>query len=149
MNRFNARGRGPRREQIMSTHQKHALIIFIGVAIAIGTAGVGLAGELPRHVVAADEIQARIEQQVGQADADRQAIQTMLQRADVRQVAGAAGLDLGRASDAVAVLAGPELAKLATQAREVNAGLVGGDSNVVLSTTAIIIILLILILILK
>jgi hypothetical protein len=73
----------------------------------------------------------------------------MLQRADVAQVAGAAGLDLGRASDAVAVLSGPELAKLAAQAREVNAGLVGGDSNVVLSTTAIIIILLILILILK
>ena len=69
----------------------------------------------------ASEIQAAIDQQIDQADADRQAIQIMLQRADVRRIAGAAGLDLERASAAAAVLSGPALEKMAAQAREVNA----------------------------
>jgi hypothetical protein len=99
-------------------------------------------------VVGDNEIQARMDQQIGQAAADRQAIQIMLQRADVRQIAGAAGLDLERASAAAAVLSGPSLEKLAAQAREVNAGLVGGDT-IVLSVTAVIIILLIIILLVR
>lgn len=133
----------------MTTHKKYALIILIGAASALGTAGYGLSAEVQRHVVGTGEIQAAIEQQIDQADADRQAIQTMLQSAEVRRLAGAAGLDLAQASDAAAVLSGAELATVAAQAREVNAALVGGDSNVVLSTTAIIIILLILILLLN
>ena len=133
----------------MTRHKKYALIVLIGTAIAIGTAGYGLTEELPRHVVDEGEIQATIDQQIDQADADRQAVQTMLQRAEVRQVAEAAGLDLAQASAAAAVLSGPELVKMAAQAREFNASLVGGDSKVVLTTTAIIIILLILILLLN
>jgi hypothetical protein len=69
----------------------------------------------------------------------------MLERAEVRQIAGAAGLDLERASTAAAVLSGPELEKLAAQAREVNANLTGGSETVVISATALIIILLIII----
>ncbi|MFH1277564.1 MAG: PA2779 family protein [Candidatus Eisenbacteria bacterium] len=133
----------------MTVHKKIALVAFSVVVIAVGTVGVSLADEPQRHVVGESEIQARIDQQINQADADRQAIQVMLQRTEVRQVAGSAGLDLERASAAVSVLSGPTLEKLAAQAREVNAGLVGGDGTIVLSATAVIIILLILILVLN
>jgi hypothetical protein len=130
----------------MTTHKRFTLTVFAMIVIAVGAAGVSLAGEPQRHVVGENDIQARIDQQIGQADADRQAIQTMLLRADVRQLAGSAGLDLERASAAAAILSGPSLATLAAQAREVNAGLAGGDSTIVISATALIIILLILIL---
>ena len=70
----------------------------------------------------------------------------MLQRADVRKIAGTAGLDLERASAAAAVLSGPALEKMSAQAREIYAGFSGGDSTIVLSATALIVILLIVIL---
>jgi hypothetical protein len=133
----------------MTVYQRFAVAVLAVAVIAVTVAGAGLAGEPQRHVVGDNEIQTRIDQQIGQAAADRQAIQIMLQRPEVRQIAGAAGLDLERASAAAAVLSGPALEKLAAQAREVNAGLVGGDTTVVVSVTAIIIVLLILILILR
>jgi hypothetical protein len=133
----------------MNVRKKLVLAVLAAAVFTIGAAGTGLAGEPQRHVVGENEIQARIDQQIGQADADRQAIQMMLQREDVRQIAGAAGLDLERASAAATVLSGPALEDLAAQAREVSADLAGGSSTVVLSGTAIIIILLILILVLS
>jgi hypothetical protein len=99
-----------------------------------------------RHVVGVNEIQARIDQQLGQADADRQEIQAMLQRDDVRRIAGSVGLDLERAGAAAMVLSGPELEDLAARAREVNSNLAGGDEKIVISATVLIIILLLLIL---
>jgi hypothetical protein len=130
----------------MTKHKRFALAILALTVIAVGAAGPSLAGEPQRHVVGETEIQARIDQQIGQANADRQAIQTMLQREDVRRIAGSAGLDLERASAAAGTLSGASLEKLAAQAREVNASLVGGDNTVVISATTLIIILLILIL---
>jgi hypothetical protein len=130
----------------MTVYKRVALAVFAAVVIAVAAAGGSLAGEPQRHVVGEKEIQARIDQQIGQADTDRQAIQIMLQREDVRQIAGAAGLDLERASAGAAVLSGPALAKLAAQAREVNTGLVGGDDKIIISATALIIILLLVIL---
>lgn len=102
----------------------------------------------PQQTVVGDrEIQAAIDGQIDQAAADRQAILTMLQREDVRQVAGSAGLDLERAGAAAAILSGSSLETLAAQARAINeGGLVGGDGNVVITSTGLIIILLILIL---
>jgi len=131
----------------MTMTKRFSVALF--AVVALGTAGASLAGEPQLHVVGANEIQVRIDQHIGQADADRQAIQALLQREDVRQLAGSAGLDLDGASAAAAVLSGSSLERLAAQAREMNAALAGGDSNVVVSTTAIIIILLILILVLR
>lgn len=130
----------------MTKHKRFALAFLAVALIALGAAGTSLAGETQRHVVGASEIQARMDQQIVQADADRQAIQSMLQRADVREFVGAAGLDLERASAAASVLSGPTLANLAAQARAVNATLAGGSGTIVISATAVIIILLILIL---
>jgi len=133
----------------MRMYQRVTLTFITAGVIAVGAAGSVLAGEPQRSVVGDQEIQARIDQQVGQADADRLAIQILLQREDVRRIAGSAGLDLERASGAAAVLSGPDLEELAAQARGINEGLAGGDSTIVLSTTAVIIVLLILILLLR
>jgi|GEM_PF-3597229 len=105
----------------------------------------------PQQTVVSDrEIQAAIDGKIDRAAADRQAIQAMLQREDVRQVAGSAGLDLERASAAASILSGSSLETLAAQARAVNeGGVIGGDGSVVITTTGIIIILLILILLLN
>ncbi len=122
-------------------------VFFLVVATANGAEPTAVPQQ---SVVSNQDIQSAIDGQRDRADADRQAIQAMLQRADVRQVAGAAGLDLERASAAAAVLAGPSLEMLAAQARTVNAGgVVGGEGRVVITTTGIIIILLILILLLN
>lgn len=131
----------------MTMYKRCALAVLAVFAIAVGAAGASLTDEPQRHVVGESEIQAAIDQQILQADADREVIQIMLQRADVRRLAGTAGLDLERASAAAAVLSGPQLEKLAAQAREVNDGLAGGDSKIVISATALIIILLIIILV--
>lgn len=131
----------------MTLYKRLALAAFAVVVIAVGAAGASPADEPQRHVVGVNEIQSRIDQQISQADADRQAIQTLLQREEVRQIAGAAGLDLERASAAAAVLSGSSLDQLAAQARDVNASLIGGDSKIVISATLVIIVLLILILI--
>ncbi len=133
----------------MRMYQGVMLAFVAAGVLAAGAAGSSLAGEPQRNVVGDQEIQARIDQQVSRADADRLAIQVLLQREDVRRIAGSAGLDLERASAAAAVLSGPELKELAAQARGINEGLAGGASTVVLSTTAIIIILLILILLVR
>ena len=130
----------------MRMYEKLAVAACAAVAIVAGAAGVGLAGEPARHVVGESEIQARVDQQVDRADADREAIQILLQREDVRGIAGSAGLDLQRASDVAAVLSGPELENLASLARDIDAGLAGGDSTVVISATTLIIILLIILL---
>lgn len=95
-------------------------------------------------VVDAGAIQARMVQQFDRESADRAAIQQLLQRPEVREIAGAAGIDLARADAAAAVVSGNELADLAAQAAQIDEQV--GGQNIVISATAVIIILLILIL---
>ena len=70
----------------------------------------------------------------------------MLGNPEVKAVAEKAGLDLRRATTAVASLDGQELTQLAAHARQVDQALAGGQSRVIISTTLIIIVLLVLIL---
>ena len=86
-------------------------------------------------------------ERVSQDQADRDAILALLARTEVRQIAARAGLSLEKAQAAVSTLQGQDLKDLASQARQVNNDLVGGNSNIVISTTTIIIVLLIVILI--
>jgi hypothetical protein len=120
--------------------------VLVAAVFIIVAAGVSQAAEPQRHVVGENEIQATIDHQAGQADADRQTIQLLLQREDVKKIAGSAGLDVERASAAAAVLSGPSLEKLASQAREINADLAGGSNSVVISVTALLLIVIIIIL---
>lgn len=99
------------------------------------------------NVIGKSALDKAVQGRVATDQADRDAIQSLLRRADVREVAGKAGLSLDKASVAVATLDGTELAQLAAQARQVSNDLAGGASTVVISTTTIIIVLLIVLLI--
>jgi hypothetical protein len=98
----------------------------------------------PAHVVTEAEIQDGIDARLHSEAADRQAIRDLLARPEVRRIAGTAGLDLARADAAVGALSGAELERLASQARDANSTMLGGDS-ILLSTTTIIIIVVVLV----
>jgi hypothetical protein len=101
----------------------------------------------PEHVVTEGEIQAGIDQSIHSEAADRQAIRDLLARPEVRRIAGHAGLSLTRANDAIPTLSGPELQRLAAQAREVNSQALAGDRISMNSTTLIIILLIVVLII--
>ena len=103
--------------------------------------------QITSHAASQSAIDAALQRHTSAADADREAVRRLLEREDVRDLAGGMGLDVRRAADAVAVLDGPELAGLASQARQAEAALAGGQSSITISTTLIIIGLLVLILI--
>jgi hypothetical protein len=98
-------------------------------------------------VVDVGEIQARMEAQASQESADRQAIECLLQRSEVRRLAASAGLDIQRADAAVAVLSGEQLKDVAARARAADTQL-GGAERITITYTVLIIALLVLIIIL-
>ena len=99
------------------------------------------------HTAPQSAIDAALQQHVGAAAADREAVLRVLDHAEVKAVAERAGIDLRRATSAVATLDGAELAQVAAQAQQVEQALAGGQSRIVISTTLIIVALLVLILI--
>lgn len=125
------------------THYRNLALALIAL-VSIGIAGPARADAPRADVVREVDIQARIDQRVGSEAADRQAIQNLLKRSDVRKIAGTAGLDVERASAAVALLSPMELKDIAGRVNEVN-GTTGGVETVTLTVTTIIIILLLII----
>lgn len=99
------------------------------------------------HVVTQDELQAAVDGQASREAEDRAFIRRLLQRPEVRRVAGEAGLDVQRARAAAATLEGEELDRVAGLAREADAALVGGDVYTITSTTLIIILLVLILII--
>jgi hypothetical protein len=99
------------------------------------------------HVIGRAALDQAVQQRVTQDQADREAIQSLLQRQDVRDIAAKAGLSIDKAQTAVTMLHGKDLQDAAQQARQVQDTLAGGASTIVISTTTIIIILLLVILI--
>ena len=98
------------------------------------------------HVADRASVDRMLTAQVDQERADRDAIHNLLQRPEVRDVAGRYGLSIERADAAVNTMSGDQLHQLAGQARQADQDLAGGASTVVISTTTIIIALLIVIL---
>ena len=98
------------------------------------------------HTVSQSAIDAALQQHVSAADAERQRILGLLEREEIRTVAGQAGIDLRQVTGAVTAMSAQELAQVAAQAAQVEQVLTGGQSRVVISTTMIIIGLLVLIL---
>ena len=98
------------------------------------------------HVIGKSALDKAVQERVARDQSDREAILTLLQRADVREVATKAGVPIDKAAAAVATLEGQDLREIASHARQVNNQLAGG-ATVVITTTAIIIILLIIILV--
>jgi hypothetical protein len=99
------------------------------------------------HVISKSALDRAVQDRVSREQADREAILSLLQRAEVRDIAAKAGLSLDEAPAAVSSLQGTDLAQAAAQARQVQNDLAGGASTVVISTTTIIIVLLLVILI--
>ena len=99
------------------------------------------------HVISKSALDKAVQERVSQEQADREAILSLLQRSEVRDIAAKAGLSLDKAQTAVSTLQGKDLQQVAQQARQVQNDLAGGSTTVVISTTTIIIVLLIVILI--
>jgi hypothetical protein len=98
------------------------------------------------HVADQAQLDAALQEQVRAAERDRDTVRVFLQRDDIKEIAGKAGIDIRRAQTAVATLNGTELASLAAQAHQADEALAGGASPVTISTTTIVIGLLVLIL---
>jgi hypothetical protein len=98
------------------------------------------------HTASQSAIDAALQDHVSSAAAERADVQRVLANPEVKAVADAAGIDLRRASTAVASLEGEQLSQIAAQARQIDQALAGGQSKIVISTTVIIIALLVLIL---
>lgn len=99
------------------------------------------------HVIGQSALDRAVQQRVSQEQADREAIASLLQRSEVRDIAAKAGISLDKAQAAVSTLQGKDLQQAAQQARQVQNDLAGGASTIVISTTTIILVLLIIILI--
>ena len=99
------------------------------------------------NVIGRAALDQAVQERVARDQADRAGIRTLLQRQEVREVAGKAGLSLDKAIAGASTLQGDALRQLAEQARQVDNTLAGGQSTLVISTTTIIIVLLLVILI--
>jgi len=115
-------------------------LLVMTIAVAAPVAG------QDRPASDSSALAAAVTRHVAQQAADRAAIRQALARPQVRDIATKMGIDIARVDAAVGTLAGPDLSRAASAARDVNQALVGGASTVVISTTTVIIILLVVIL---
>jgi hypothetical protein len=122
-------------------------IVRRSLAVLLAVLFVAPVAQAQTHVIDKSALAAAVQERVSRDQADRDAIMTLLQRDEVRQIAAAAGVSLETAQAAVSTLDGEQLRELASQARHVQNDLAGGASTVVISTTTIIIVLLLVILI--
>jgi hypothetical protein len=118
------------------------LVILLSTLIAVPRADAQTAHAAPQSAM-----DAAVQQHVASVASDRDDVLRVLNLPQVKAVAGRAGLDLRKATNAVASLEGQNLTTVAAQARQVEQSLAGGQSKIVISTTMIIIALLVLILI--
>ena len=98
------------------------------------------------HTANQAALDAVVQQHVSSVDADRAAIQRILEKSEVKAVAARAGIDMRTVASAVSTMSASDLAVVAAQAQQVDRALAGGASTVVISTTTIIIALLVIIL---
>jgi hypothetical protein len=117
---------------------------FLAVCLAILMMAPAAAAQ--EHVIGKSALDQAVQRRVSQERADREVILSLLQRQDVQDIAGKAGLSIDTAQTAVSMLQGRDLEQVAQQARVAQDNLAGGG-NVTVSTTTIIIVLLLIILI--
>ena len=122
-------------------------IVRRSLAVCLAVLFMAPAVQAQDHVIGQSALDKAVQQRVSQEQADREAIQSLLQRSEVRDIAARAGISLDTAQAAVSTLQGKVLQQAAQQARQVQNDLAGGASTVVISTTTIIIVLLLVILI--
>ena len=121
--------------------------VSVGAVLLMVLIAVPRADAQTSHAASQAAIDSALQQHVASQTVDREAILRVLDHPEVKGVAERAGLDLRRATTAVATLDATQLAQVAAQAQQVEQALAGGQSRIVISTTLIIIALLVLILI--
>jgi hypothetical protein len=122
-------------------------IVRYSLAFCLATLFMAPLASAQDHVIGKSALDKAVQQRVNTEQADRDAITSLLQRAEVREVAAKAGLSLDKAQAAVSTLQGADLQQAASQARQVQNDLAGGASTIVISTTTIIIVLLIVLIV--
>jgi len=128
------------REDQMMKLVRRTLAVCLSVLVLAPTASA------QNHVIGKNALDKAVQERVARDQSDREAIRTLLQRPEVREVAAKAGVSVEKAAAAVATLEGQNLREIASHARQVNNELAGG-ATVVITTTTIIIILVVIILI--
>lgn len=101
-----------------------------------------------QHVTDRSSLDRAVTERAQTSSAERESIQRLLDRPEVREVAERYNLDISRVQAGAATLHGPDLERVAAQARAVESALVAGDTITITTTTLIIILLLVIILIL-
>jgi hypothetical protein len=122
-------------------------IVRRSIAVVLMVLLVAPMARAQQSVVSKSVLEQAVQERVQQEQADREAIASLLRRAEVRQIAANAGLSIEKAEAAVSTLDGEDLKELAQQARQAENELAGGATTIVITTTTIIIILLIIIII--
>ena len=123
------------------------LVLVTLLSISTATRTYAADGQAPAaHSASQSALDAALQQRTATTAAEREAILRVLDHAQVKEVAGRAGIDLRQAKSAVAAMNGEQLAQVSAQAKAVDQALAGGASTVVISTTTIIIALLVVIL---
>jgi hypothetical protein len=122
-------------------------IVRRSLAVCLAVLFVAPMARAQDHVIGKSALDNAVQERVSREQGDREAILSLLQRAEVRDIASKAGLSLDKAQAAVSTLQGTDLAQAAAQARQVQNDLAGGASTIVISTTTIILVLLLVIII--
>ena len=117
----------------------------LAILLTLAAAAPRLHAQSP-HVASQAALDAAIQQHLDDTTAQRAAVLRVLDRDEVKALAGRVGIDLTTAATAVSSLSGDDLKTAASQAQQVEQALAGGASTVVISTTTIIIALLVIIL---
>lgn len=120
--------------------------LAVALATLVGLGSVPVHAQEPNAVVSRAQIENAVAEHVQSDAASREAIQTLLSRADVREMASGMGLDVRRAQNAVSSLQGTELRQVANQATAADALLSGGTTTVRISLVAVLLIVIIVIL---
>jgi hypothetical protein len=121
--------------------------IAVGILIVslVGAAQPALAHEV-RKVVDRAAVDRALARQVESENASRAAIRALLERDEVRRMAGDLGLEVRRAESAVATLQGAELQRVAQAAATANDQLTGGAQTIQISVVTLLLIIIIIIL---
>jgi hypothetical protein len=123
-------------------------IVRRSIAVCLAVLLVAPAASAQQSVIGKSALEQAVQQRVNEQQADREAIASLLRRAEVREIAAKAGLSIEKAEAAVPTLQGDDLKELAKQARQAQDGLAGGATVVITTTTIILILLLVIIIIL-
>ena len=128
----------------MRTHAS-ALAILFSLTLFFFTTASPADAQTP-HAASPSALDAALQEHAAATNTDRETVLRLLERDEVKAIAGAAGLDLKTATSAVATMNAQELSEVAAQARQADQALAGGQT-VTLNAVWIIIGLLIIILI--